>query len=251
MLLKLFPLDIVHMIQEYAEERLGVSLKYTSYLETGSKMSKKMEHLKHLKWLGDNFKNFVFYPSLKSLELTYMDDFNTGKLKIFKSLTYLNLPYHSYCQGSGLSLLPDSLKILKLRDYKGFIGNISNLDLDVLEMDSYENGSLENLSVLNLKSLSLGVYNDDISPLSKITSLTCLYLPSYTDGDLTPLASLKELKVLVLGLFEGDLSPLANLTSLEKLDLENYEEGDLSPLFQLPNLKQIYAPEYPGDNPFA
>ena len=100
------------------------------------------------------------------------------------------------------------------------------------------------LTSLDLRELGLG--DEELQGLEKMTNLTELDLRGNEMTDLSPLMGLSHLKVLHLPAANiEDLSPLSGLTQLEDLALidPSSDRGlveDITPLSSLVNLKELY-----------
>ncbi|MBC1665700.1 LPXTG cell wall anchor domain-containing protein [Listeria welshimeri] len=100
-------------------------------------------------------------------------------------------------------------------------------------------GSIEGIQYLNgmTQLVIQGGTLSDLSPLTKVTTLTYLNISNTQISDLSPISTLTNLTRLTMsGNHISDLSPLSNLTNLKVVNMEMNQIKDMSPLSELTNL---------------
>ena len=98
---------------------------------------------------------------------------------------------------------------------------------------------LENL--VDLQVLYISNSNVDISTISKLTSITELYLDGMSElTDITPLANLTNLEAIILNNTKvKDISILKNMTNLKHLEVQNTLVTDISCLKELSDIVYV------------
>lgn len=148
-------------------------------------------------------------------------------------LRYLNLKHFESGDLKPLSGLREleylALKAGKIQDLSPLSG-LSNLRM--LGLIGHQISDIQPLVTLPLKALSLDQnLVEDVTPLSKIPSLTFLELRNNLIHDLSPLAGMKKLQVLhIEGNFIFDFSPLLECGSLMEIrgNIPAGQEGPLN-----------------------
>ena len=201
------------------------------------------------------------YPVLKgvkSLSLAGNDKEkvrNVTGLQAFASLEILNLSINSISSDNNESDI-DLLKELKniktlnlsdnqlsnanvITDYKSLESldlsnnNISELKpfeewLAMLEANKVKTIPLKNLNISNNKTI------EDLRPISKITTLTNLYVSKNKISDITPIKDMEDLTVLDLSDNEiDDIQTLANFSKLDSLSIGTNYISDISSISDL------------------
>ena len=97
-------------------------------------------------------------------------------------------------------------------------------------------------SIINIRNLKVGHYMQDVTPISRLTSLEYLDLSDSKIDDISPLYGLHNLKSLnISNTIVSDITPLASNMNLRELNIENTKVKSLGALYEIKNLTKVYA----------
>ncbi len=106
-------------------------------------------------------------------------------------------------------------------------------------------GSFTDLDSLVISSHGDGAWIENLSPLTRLQTLTYLNLVNLHLTDISPLADMAQLQTLRLSQNEiVDLAPLSELKRLTSLEIGEKQVSDFTPLFNLPNLTDFHLRDY-------
>lgn len=190
---------------------------------------KYLTKLEHLSLFGPEITDISFISGMKDLKIFSVDSKNIVDPDQFKNCRNLEVLYWGSTKLTNLDIFAENTE-LRLLDIE--IGN------PVQDISALQNmGKLETLLLTDLELT-------DISPISSLSSLTSLWMTSFSSiSDISPLIECKSLKHLSLGNCKQvtDISQLAELKELEEIHIYGTAISDFTPLLSMESLKKVVA----------